>query len=110
MLICWGQYLQFTMGKHYTGTHFNSQITFSQAEEKKNPKDADLFDRQRAAVCNAGKQALCCPMTEESGDPTALPLAGQCGFNPDAEFIFGGEDTKVGHIMSLYVHTSQCPS
>ena len=71
--------------------------TFSKAEEKKNPKDADLFDRQRAAVCNAGKQALRCPVTEESGDPTALPLSGQCGFNPDAEFIFGGEDTKVGH-------------
>ena len=41
-------------------------------------------------------------MPGESKDPTALPLAGQCGFNPDPEFIFGGEDTKVGHIMSLY--------
>ena len=47
----------------------------------------------------------------ESEDPSALPLAGQCGFNPDAgrtSRIFGGEDTKVGHyvIICSYVTMS----
>jgi len=69
---------------------------FWQAEEKKHPKGSagygDLIKRQKSVICNARKAALCCP----TGDPSSLPLAGQCGVNPDAEFIFGGEDTKPG--------------
>ena len=79
--------------RHY---YLLKDFDYTQSEEKKHPKGSagygDLIKRQKSVICNARKSALCCP----TGDPSALPLAGQCGVNPDAEFIFGGEDTKVG--------------
>ena len=75
----------------------------------------------RGAICNRKEGALCCPIdvdtkspktaprqettrrptsrpsvNPEKESPSYIPKSGECGANPDASNIFGGEKTKPG--------------
>jgi len=74
-------------------------------QEENNPRGSSGYDeykrKERGSVCNGPKRALCCPSASSispviAEDPTYIPRAGECGANPDSEFIFGGENTKPG--------------
>ena len=68
----------------------------------KEGRDPSYLTDARAHICNKQLRALCCPRPPQLESPAFIPVAGQCGTNPeapatpDSRFVFGGNNTDPG--------------
>ena len=76
---------------------YQAEIQKSKELTKRSKAWNDIIQNLRSLICNKAKRKVCCKV--QSGDPDSpdyLPGEGECGIAGDAEFIVGGNNTKIG--------------
>ena len=86
---------------------YQAELKRSKDFPKRSQERKDIIESLKELICNQKARKVCCWKAKEDDEgtvrvngnpdsPDYLPGYGECGVSGDAEFIVGGEDTKLG--------------